>query len=550
MSKNRNFKVYLTSSFDQLRSAPDDSIIIYPTVNKPSRMKDLVHWGIFIRVDKLEYSTSNFHFGFLNKKSNSEDITHDVLNKVVLGKVTGAKKPLIETTELGLFFSMFPQMQNYREIISVFGKALAKDILISLHDLVAIKRQRPQKKWYRFAIESTNFLYSFIREPEAYYTFYNAGTILDGLPQEKIGDISKNFHLKFQLPTYTNPHELKFSFNSKDDLSKRIAVLIGRNGAGKSQTLNHIVKYATSNDKKLFDDVSGRLRIGRIIAFSSPGETTNTFPSEKKDGSLFYKRLSIGRSKARKKDHALGEIILRLLRHPQFIAGKGRWGIFKESVSKVVPFEQLALRITTNSENPTHDYFLLDHFQHFSDEALLQKLSLIKKTVDPVLLTTDRAVPLSSGQITFLCFAAQLCLYIENGSLILMDEPETHLHPNFIPQFVETLDSQLKQTGSIAILATHSVYFVREVPASQVQILKARDRHIEIIEPRLKTIGCQIGAISHFIFDDEPFGGIVEKLYEHLSSNLSSARKKLDDLRDELPSEAIMHLERKLGLGN
>ena len=114
--------------------------------------------------------------------------------------------------------------------------------------------------------------------------------------------------------------------------------------------------------------------------------------------------------------------------------------------------------------------------------------------------------PLSSGEISFVRFAAQASLHVENGSLLLLDEPETHLHPNFISQFVSLLNSLLVQTGSAAIIATHSAYFVREVFQEQVSVLRTdKENFVTVERPMLRTFGADVGAISYFVFgEDEP----------------------------------------------
>ncbi|MHC5791870.1 AAA family ATPase, partial [Streptococcus pyogenes] len=86
----------------------------------------------------------------------------------------------------------------------------------------------------------------------------------------------------------------------------------------------------------------------------------------------------------------------------------------------------------------------------------------------PTIAGQDDEYPLSSGQLSFFKFALLACLHIENGSFVLLDEPETHLHPSMISDFITLLDNILERTGSYALIATHSTYFVREVAREQV----------------------------------------------------------------------------------
>jgi len=108
-------------------------------------------------------------------------------------------------------------------------------------------------------------------------------------------------------------------------------------------------------------------------------------------------------------------------------------------------------------------------------------------------------------------FAAQAASAIEQGSLLLLDEPETHLHPNFISNLMEILDNLLQSTGSIAIIATHSAYVVRETPRNCVNVLTLENRQIRIDQPRMQTFGATIDSISQFVFGDTSMSHSFQK---------------------------------------
>ena len=125
-----------------------------------------------------------------------------------------------------------------------------------------------------------------------------------------------------------------------------------------------------------------------------------------------------------------------------------------------------------------------------------------------------------------------------------MDEPETHMHPNMIVDFIGLLDFLLEKTGSQALIATHSAYFVREVPNEQVTVLSLSEGRLVTDRPRLPTFGATVDSISQFIFQENTEIRLSEKLYDKVKG------KKFSDLEVQLSKEislsALMRLKRMM----
>jgi hypothetical protein len=220
----------------------------------------------------------------------------------------------------------------------------------------------------------------------------------------------------------------------------------------------------------------------------------------------------------------------------------------------VLPLESIVIRLKDRpaddegvfASNHGRPWIPLPRLRRVNEQRQLDFLARLDGRWEPRRRIEDGdPVPLSSGQITFLRYAALLCLYIENGTLVLLDEPETHLHPDLVTDLVYLLNSLLKQTGSLAIIATHSSYFVREAPSSQVIVLKEPARgEIEITQPRLKTLGADVGAISQFVFGDEWRSRLLADLGENLRGSPRQRKRLLARLAKVLPVEAMMFLRR------
>ncbi|MFD7630846.1 AAA family ATPase [Streptomyces sp. NPDC059851] len=59
--------------------------------------------------------------------------------------------------------------------------------------------------------------------------------------------------------------------------------------------------------------------------------------------------------------------------------------------------------------------------------------------------------------------------HVAERSLVLIDEPESHLHPPLLASFIQTLSRLLTERNGVAVVATHSPPVVlQEVPRSCV----------------------------------------------------------------------------------
>lgn len=106
----------------------------------------------------------------------------------------------------------------------------------------------------------------------------------------------------------------------------------------------------------------------------------------------------------------------------------------------------------------------------------------------------------SSGQLIMILVLAELIAYITEDSLIIIDEPETHLHPNSISLFINVINRILKKYESYAIIATHSPQVVQEVPAKDIVVLERNDKMASSREVGLETFGENLNTITQRIF--------------------------------------------------
>ena len=113
-----------------------------------------------------------------------------------------------------------------------------------------------------------------------------------------------------------------------------------------------------------------------------------------------------------------------------------------------------------------------------------------------------------------------------------------------IVDFIGLLDFLLEKTGSQAIIATHSAYFVREVPTTQVLVLSNTDNKLVVDKPRLPTFGATVDSISQFVFQENTEIRLSEKLYHKVKGRSFSDVE--DELSNEISLSALMRLKRMM----
>ncbi|MER2496580.1 AAA family ATPase [Vibrio neptunius] len=442
------------------------------------------------------------------------------------------------------FFTMLPTMNDYRAAVEELGPQLLQDMLETIHDLVYFKNR--SSSWFSDALDTEVFNLGFMRNSEPFYAFNNADSILHGVDEERFEGISESLKLKYKLDGFANTHEVNLNYDQSSIVPKRINILIGKNGIGKSQALNAFCRAALRyKDRNIFLGVgegNDRPMINRLLAIGTPGETQNTFPAERRiSQKLYYRRLSLTRNARAKASKSISDMLIQLARSSERLGKKNRWNLFLDAIGNVLPLEDLVLRTKNNT------YVKLKNLASGDGEqATLEKWAKINKKSDPMLLISEEPHSMSSGQLTFFKFALLCCLYIENGSFVLLDEPETHMHPNMITDFVELLDEILENTGSLALIATHSAYFVREIPQDQVHVFKKEANNVCISNPRLTTFGAPVDSISRFVFDDDAESKLAEKLYLRIKRQNTTFEDIVNKLGDEISVAAMMKLRQKM----
>lgn len=110
---------------------------------------------------------------------------------------------------------------------------------------------------------------------------------------------------------------------------------------------------------------------------------------------------------------------------------------------------------------------------------------------------------LSSGHAIVLLTITKLVELVDERTLVLLDEPEGHLHPPLLSAFIRALSDLLVKRNGVAIVATHSPVVLQEVPRSCAWKLR-RSGSISVVErPVVETFGENVGVLTREVFGFE-----------------------------------------------
>lgn len=163
-----------------------------------------------------------------------------------------------------------------------------------------------------------------------------------------------------------------------------------------------------------------------------------------------------------------------------------------------------------------------------------------KKRIQRLRLAKDiipKYINLSSGHKVILLTVAKLIDTVEEKTLVLIDEPEEHLHPPLVSAFIRSLSNLLVYRNGVGIVATHSPVIVQEVPRSCVWILRRSGIELVADRPEIETFGENLGILTSEIFGYEVtnsgFHNMINKVAIENKTYESAIRSFQGNLGDE-----------------
>jgi len=494
---------------------PLDFLVIDRNANLAEQKSNTV----ILRIDS--WNDYSFQTLFSIDYKDSTGITHD-LGNIKIGFI-GQSTSIATYKKIGLkkftkldndFFSLGSGPEYYNALMELTPK-VREQILKKLNDVVL------NKNILKKAIKETVFKHSLLRS-------ININTIKGQFSRilNNEGDLTE-FDFTYARDEHKTYSDVQLRFIVKPGLlpQNNIHTIIGRNGVGKTTLLNDMVKdilKPSKTSKSYFFDNDEFDRIGKeyfgsviSISFSAfdpfiPLEDQND-PTK---GTCFY---YIGLKKINKDKNGF---TLRTDAEIREMCAESLKVCFSDEGSK-----KTWLKAIKNLES---DY-------NFAELELSTLSYLDEKECSNECISKMKMM--SSGHAIVFLTITKLVEKTQQKSLILFDEPESHLHPPLLSALTRSLSDLLVQRNAIAILATHSPVILQEVPKSCTWVISRYGHEMTHSRPKIETFGENVGTLTKEVFQLEVERSGYHKLLQESVDEFDSFEDVMSEYRNKIGFE-------------
>jgi ABC-type multidrug transport system ATPase subunit len=435
----------------------------------------------------------------------------------------------------GRIISLGQDESYYLNLRALLGLTKMREVLRALGDLAF-----NPKLWARYRSRSVVYESLLRSIPSA---------SVDGVFSRiiKTGKAKVAFEFSYLKPSQnklvTEPMRMEFSVVPDSKPPTNVHVLIGRNGAGKTTVMRSMARSLVDPNSNPEEDgwfepgVDGELGIANVvyIAFSAFDEAVvPVIDIANSDRSYSYVGLQyVGAKTQNQKDSAvkfIGELEKPRINTRSVSALEG---VFAQSAWAVARVKSIELWLSALKD--------LESDRNFKDAKVAQLAELITAGATEAEFKREARrlyKLLSSGHKIVLLTVTRLVETVTDKTLVLLDEPEGHLHPPLLSAFVRALSELLRARNGIAIVSTHSPVIVQEVPVSCVYKL-VRDGRTQTAE-RLsqETFGENAGTLTSTVFGLEVEESGFHRMIKEAAERLESYDEVADEFDRELGFEA------------
>lgn len=341
-----------------------------------------------------------------------------------------------------------------------------------------------------------------------------------------------NFSYTAPKPTRSKvpPVRLAFEVEPESEPPTNIHVLIGRNGVGKTRLLNGMTRALVASEGEVepvgsFDGDTDDLLDERLFAnlvsvtfsaFDPFGPLPNR---QDKSSGVQYAYIGLrrtglgedGKPHPPRTPDQLSSVFGRSVWLCRQGARVSRWRRALEMLEADPIFKDAEVASLADEDLPEKEFRTLAR-------TLFGKLSSGHKIV---LLTITRLVET-----------------VEERTLVLLDEPEAHLHPPLLSAFVRALSDLLINRNGVGIIATHSPVVLQEVPKSCVWKVRRTNVRVEADRPEIETFGENVGILTREIFGLEVTDSGFHKMLRDAVADADDYEAVVEQFGGELGGEA------------
>ena len=324
------------------------------------------------------------------------------------------------------------------------------------------------------------------------------------------------------------PFTLNFRVDPESPIPTNVHVLIGRNGVGKTRFLSLMTKALVARDASARQ--SGKFELNEhgshggtfanvvAVSFSAFDDAELLPDRNPAPDSLGFSYIglrgwtsdSITASIKPKSLNKLAREFVNSLKECRIGARRERW-------VKV---------ITTLQSDPV--------FRAAQLTSIIDK-DISNKDEQTEVLNIFKA--LSSGHKIVLLTLTRLVEKVEERTLVLIDEPEAHLHPPLLSAMTRAISELMVKRNGVAIVATHSPVVLQEVPKSCVWILNRILTASKAERPTIETFAESIGILSREVFQLELSQAGYNRILSELRSKSSNYERAIRSLEGQLGAE-------------
>jgi ABC-type multidrug transport system ATPase subunit len=410
----------------------------------------------------------------------------------------GSKNTSTEISEL--FYSLsyeFCSLGQEAGYYSRLRKYLGDDIysvLLALKDVSAFP------KIHELFEELDDYKTSLIRSNEAERLSRAAKYLMQGKSENEYFNFSYIHKSHFSA----NQIALNFNFDAASDYERRVFAIIGKNGCGKTQIMASLAKDLSKKKKQLF--FPHMPIFGKVITISYSHFDRFHVPDSDAQFNYVYCGLKKGTIGYKSDD----EMKLELLESADKIIKNNLYQQWVKILSQFFPPDKISFfKVNSTVESSR----VVNVFDRDTYNQLQGKFS--------------------SGESIILQLISKILSEIRFNSLLIFDEPETHLHPNAISSLVNAIYEITEQFKSFCIFATHSPIIIQEIPAKNIAILERDEGVVNIRFLENESLGENLTVITQEIFG----GKEISQNFTNQISNLAKSGKTKEEISNLIMSD-------------